>query len=251
MRNAVGYIRVSTDAQAGEDRFGIDSQKEQIVEYAAENEIAITKWYVDRISGVKAERPELDKILYEDDVENPPIELVVVAKSDRLSRDINLYFNYKFVLGRKNIKLISVQEDFGSMGAFAGVLEALTMCIAEQERINIAKRTGGGRKTKSKAGGYSGGKPPYGYKSVGGQLVIVDSEAEMVRRIFDLRNDGLTFADIADVLNDENYRTRIGKRFYPSQVKGIIDNENTYRGMYKYGNMNWVQGVHSPILGVK
>ena len=34
MKNAIGYCRVSTDGQVGDDRFGLDSQKEQILAYA-------------------------------------------------------------------------------------------------------------------------------------------------------------------------------------------------------------------------
>ena len=40
---------------------------------------------------MEEERPELDNILYNDEeVANPPIQAVVVAKSDRLARDMNL-----------------------------------------------------------------------------------------------------------------------------------------------------------------
>ena len=34
-----------------------------------------------------------------------------------------------------------------------------------------------------------------------------------------------------------------------SGVKSIVNNRPLYEGMYKYGkDMNWVQGVHEPIL---
>ena len=36
-KNAVGYIRVSTEGQVGDDKFGIDSQKQSILLYANEN----------------------------------------------------------------------------------------------------------------------------------------------------------------------------------------------------------------------
>lgn len=31
-------------------------------------------------------------------------------------------------------------------------------------------------------------------------------------------------------------------------IKSILGNRPLYEGMYKYGNMNWVKGVHEPIL---
>ena len=55
MKKAVGYCRVSTDGQVGEDKFGIDSQKEQILEYAKRNDYEILEWFIDEgVSGVKA-----------------------------------------------------------------------------------------------------------------------------------------------------------------------------------------------------
>ena len=32
MKNVIGYIRVSTDGQCGDDKFGLDVQREQISE---------------------------------------------------------------------------------------------------------------------------------------------------------------------------------------------------------------------------
>lgn len=90
-KNAVGYVRVSTEGQVGDDKFGIDSQKQSILLYANDHGYNIVRWYIDEgVSGVKENRPELDKILYEDDVTNPPYEAVIVAKSDRMARDVKL-----------------------------------------------------------------------------------------------------------------------------------------------------------------
>jgi hypothetical protein len=31
-------------------------------------------------------------------------------------------------------------------------------------------------------------------------------------------------------------------------IQKILENEKIYRGLYKYGDMEWVQGKHEPIL---
>ena len=253
MKTVVGYVRVSTNGQTQEDKYGIEAQKRDIMNYCIKNDLALTKWYIDGgVSGVEEERPELDKILFDDEeVGNPPIQAVVVAKSDRLARDMNLYYYYKFVLKKKNIELISVSEDFGSMGAFAGVMESLTLFIAEQERVNIAKRTSSGRKVKARAGGYAGGRAPYGYRVKDGQLVIEEGEVEIVKIVFEKRGNCLTLQDIADWLNDYGYVSRSGKKFHPSQIRSILSNRKTYEGMYSYSDLGWVQGIHEPILEVE
>lgn len=249
--NAIAYLRVSTDGQVGDDKFGLDSQREQIEQYATTNGITIVEWFMDEgISGVTEHRPAFDRIIY-GDITNPPYEAVIVAKNDRIARDINVYFYYKMMLKKKDITLISVSEDFGQFGVFSNILEAFTMCVAEMERANITKRTSMGRAVKSERGGYSGGKAPYGYSSErgSGKLVINPNEVPLIKRIFEIRDNGGTMKDIVQTLKGEGFKTRKGNDFQISTIQYILGNRKTYEGFYKYGETGeWVQGLHEPIL---
>ena len=246
--NVIGYIRVSTDGQVGEDKFGLKVQKKQIEEYCKNHNMEIIKWYTDEGESGAKERPGFDEIIY-GEVDNPPYEAVVVAKSDRVARDINVYYYYKMMLRKKNINLVSIAEDFGQFGVFASMLEAFTLCVAEMERDNINKRTSAGRYVKSAKGGYSGGKPPFGYKSENGRLVVVPEEAEIVKIIFEMRYADKTYKDVIEHLDSLGYTSRNGSKFAISTIQGICDNEKTYRGYYRYGkNTEWVVGQHEPIL---
>lgn len=248
MKNVVAYIRVSTDGQLGEDKFGLDAQREQIIEYCAKNDMNILKWYSDEGESGAKYRPGFDAIVY-GEVNNPPYEAVVVAKSDRVARDINIYFYYQGALLRKNIELISICEDFGQFGVFANMLKAFTLTCAEMERDNINKRTSGGRKIKAARGGYSGGRPPYGYAPQNGKLVIVPEEAEVVRFVIQSKEKGMTYQMICDSLNDAGKTNRSGTKFSISTLQVIIENKPLYQGMYRYGKgSEWVKGVHEPIL---
>ena len=248
MQNVIAYIRVSTDKQAKEDKFGLEAQEEQIKEYVAEHDMNIVRWVKDKGESGAKERPGFDEIVY-GDVSNPPYEAVIVAKSDRVARDINVYYYYKMLLLKKDIQLVSISEDFGSMGAFATMLEAFTICAAQMERENINKRTSAGRKVKASQGGYSGGQAPMGYKVVDHKLVVDEDEAKVVRYIFNLKAQGTTMLRTVELLNKQGYQTRRGKPFVISTVQSIWNNERTYRGEYRYGkDGEWVQGQHEPIL---
>ena len=248
MKNVIGYIRVSTDGQVGEDKFGLEAQRQQIEEYCKRNELNLIKWYSDEGESGAKYRPGFDEIVY-GDVENPPYEAVVVAKSDRVARDINVYFYYQGALLRKGIELISITEDFGQFGVFANMLKAFTLTCAEMERDNINKRTGAGRRVKASMGGYAGGKPPMGYSVENRQLVINPKEAEVVKRVFELRDSGETLLGIVDKLNAEGMQTRNGMKFVLSTVQSIVNNRKTYMGYYHYGkDGEWVKGQHEPIL---
>ena len=252
-KNAVGYIRVSTEGQAEDDKYGVEAQQGKIREYAEKHGYVIVAWFQDEMSGTSDDRPEWNKILYGEEITNPPFEAVIAFKSDRIARDTKLYFYYLYVLEKRNITLISTQEEFPE-GEFANIYRALMLFVAEQERKNIALRTGNGRKIKASAGGYSGGRAPFGYRVESGNLVVDDDEAEIVRIIFKQRDDGEKMLHIAEWLNDNGYKSRSGGKFYTSNIKAILENEQTYRGMYRYGRgkddkeVPWVKGVHEPIL---
>lgn len=261
MSKVIAYLRVSTDGQCGEDKFGLDVQKATIEEYCNTHNYEIVKWVCDEGESGAKTRPGFDSIVY-DAPSTPsssqphpyPYDAVIVAKSDRVARDINIYYYYKMLLRKKGIKLISIAEDFGQFGVFANMLEAFTLCVAEMERENINKRTSGGRQQKASHGGYSGGKAPMGYEIKDGNLTINPKEAAVVRRIFELKETAtshpLTLQDIADILNaDPQYSTRSGKPFVVSTIYSILNNRKTYEGYYRYGkDGKWVQGQHMPIL---
>lgn len=250
VKEAVGYIRVSTENQAQDDKYGIEAQRQGIIQYAKENGYIITKWFEDHVSGASDRKPEWDKILGQR-IENPPFQAVIVYKNDRVARDMKLYFYYLYKLDLKSIKLISVTEDFGGDAEFANIYRALLQFVAEQERKNISNRTAAGRREKAKAGGYCGGKAPYGYISKGGKLFIDKEEAEMVRMVFKMIDREIPMSNISDFLNSDGYRTRVGGYFYPSSINSIKKNRKFYEGFYKYGDMDYVKGDYEPLLIVE
>lgn len=245
---AIGYTRVSTEEQSADDKYGIEVQKQAISDYASRNGYEVIKWMIDTISGAKDNRPELDKILYRQD-ELPKYDAVIVFKNDRVARDTKLYFYYFYTLEKRNVKLLSTEEHFSEGDDFANIYRSLLMFVAEQERKNIALRTGKGRSLKAHCGGYSGGNRPYGYDCRDGVLVLNQGERGIVETVFREHDEKKKpLIDICDTLYEKGYRTRKGKRFQPSTVRGILLNRLFYEGKYKYGDMDWVQGVHTPIL---
>ena len=248
-KNAIGYIRVSTEQQADDDKYGIESQKQAILLYANDQGYNIVDWKIDDVSGASDKRPGFDEIINGDTISNPPIEAVIVFKNDRVARDTKLYFYYLYVLEKKNIRLLSTVEKFNEGDDFANIYRSLLQFVAEQERKNIALRTGRGRSVKARCGGYSGGRVPYGYSVVDGALVINEEERPIVEFIFKETDKGTPMLGIATLLAEHGYVTRKGRGFQVSTIKSIISNKPLYEGMYKYGKeMNWVKGVHEPIL---
>lgn len=246
---AVGYIRVSTKAQAGDGKYGIEAQKADIINYAKENGYDIKKWYIDRgESGAKVHRTEFDRIIYENEVYAPLAYAVIVSKADRVARDIYIYYAFKQKLQARGIKLISVHEDFGEMGAFSVVLESFIVAMAQVERETIRTRTMRGRQLKAAHGCYSGGRAPYGYDIKDKKLLVNEKEAKMIRKIFEMIDAGLNYQLIANWLSANGYRARSGKDLVRNNIQRIADNRKLYEGYYKYGEMGWVKGQQEAIL---
>ena len=94
MKKAIGYIRVSTEEQSADDKYGVEVQRQAILSYADSNGYEIVEWFIDVMSGAKDNRPELDKILYQPEL-LPTHDAVIIFKNDRIARDTKLYF-YSF-----------------------------------------------------------------------------------------------------------------------------------------------------------
>ena len=249
MKKAVGYIRVSTQEQAGDDKFGAIAQKKAIREYAVMNGYDVVAWCEDVGSGVSDERPQWNKILFGDDVANPPFEAVIVFKSDRVARDIKLYFYYLYLLEKKGVELVSVEEAFGGDQSLANIYRSIMLFVAEQERKNIALRTSHGRKEKALTGGYAGGRCPYGYKVVDGRLEPHEIEAPVVKEIFALADDNVRQFEIVKYLNEHEIKSKSGGTWQQNKVSGIIKNRKLYEGYIKYGkDAKWIKGVHTPLI---
>lgn len=244
---AVGYIRVSTNAQAEDDKFGISSQKEIIEKYAKDNGYELVDIYVEEgVSGVKETRPELDKILYgEAEVD---YDTVIVAKSDRIARDIKLYFYYLYTLEKKGVKLVSVAETFDDELGLGNVYRSILLFVAEQERKNICARTSGGRNIKARSGGYSGGGVPYSYIAKDGKLEVNEQERPIIELVFKELELGISYGKICKDLSAEGYRTRKGSEFTPSNIQSIKNNLKVYQGYYKYGDNDYVKGQHQALI---
>lgn len=243
---AIGYIRVSTKAQAGEDRYGVEAQRKAIERYCKESDIEIVKWLKDEITGVKESRPEFDRVLT--GCYDKLADTVVVFKSDRIARDTKLYFYYLYLLERKGMKLISISEEFDEGSDMANIYRAILQFVAEQERKNIMIRTAAGRRVKASQGGFTGGIPPLGYFCMNNELAIDPREARIVKKIYKLSEEGLSVRKIAEALHEQGMHTREHKKFCAASVYNILQRREFYEG-WTYVDGEKLKGRHKPILG--
>lgn len=126
----VGYVRVSTEEQ-NEAR-----QVEALEKYGVE------KWYIEKVSGKDTKREQLQLML---DFVREGDEIYVMDFS-RLSRSVQDLLRLVDLLNGKNVKLVSLKENFDTSTPTGKLMLTVIGAIAEFERqregIAIAKREG-------------------------------------------------------------------------------------------------------------
>jgi DNA invertase Pin-like site-specific DNA recombinase len=136
--NTAVYVRVSTDHQR------TDSQEQELKRYCRQRGWNNLTFFTDRISGAKASRPELDKLMQR--VRAGEVERLVVYKLDRLGRSLTHLALILDELNRLRVPLIASSQGIDTSDDNpAGRLQlGVLMAVAEFERGIIKERVNAG-----------------------------------------------------------------------------------------------------------
>jgi DNA invertase Pin-like site-specific DNA recombinase len=144
MQPAIGYIRVSTDKQ-GRSGLGLQAQQEAIRAFAEREGLQLAESFTEVETGKGSDaldrRPQLAAALRSARKHRAP---VVVAKLDRLSRDVH------FISGLMAERVEFIVTDLGRQ-ADPFILH-LYAALAEKERSLIAERTRAGLRSAKRRG---------------------------------------------------------------------------------------------------
>jgi DNA invertase Pin-like site-specific DNA recombinase len=218
----VAYIRVSTSKQ-GRSGLGIEAQRDNIARFAKAEGYELIGEYVEVETGKGADaldrRPQLSAALT---AARKRKGAVVVAKLDRLSRDVH------FISGLMAHKVPFVVTELGpDVDPFILHLYA---ALGEKERTLIASRTKAALAIKKAQGKVLGG-PKLPAARVVAQAVIkatADKHAANVLPIIRTvqKSGASTLREIADALNARGVHTARGGKWFPTTVKNILERSN-------------------------
>jgi DNA invertase Pin-like site-specific DNA recombinase len=229
MDKVAAYVRVSTTEQA--DAYGPESQREKIRAWAEMEDVSAEQidWYEDAASGGDTDRDGLQEML--DKLEDCEYDALVVYRADRLSRSLkDLLVLIEDVLDPCDCAFVSVTEPLDTSTPMGRAVLHMIGTFSELERGLITERLREGRKSKARGGGHATGEVPLGYRQTGeGGLEPDPHTAPIVRRIFNLREEGESLRSIADTLNAAGVPTKRGGDWHASTVKHVLDNPK-YRG---------------------
>lgn len=223
--NAAIYCRVSTLAQADEEKTSIPEQVARIEEHCQKKGYAIADRYIDiGYSGTKSKRPEFQRML--NDAKNGSFGVIVCWKADRLSRGMYPASALMEVIEPLEIKLEAVEEHL-DMNYFA-----MLAVVGKIELDNIRQRTLMGKQAMAKAGKLAtGGARLFGYDVKDGRRIINLKEAEVVKGIFErFAYKGYTLYRAAVELNEAGISAPRGGRWSEHTVHRLLTN-SAYEGI--------------------
>jgi DNA invertase Pin-like site-specific DNA recombinase len=223
---AIGYVRVSTAEQVS--GFGIEAQEYAIREHAKQHGLRLLR--VTRDEGQSGSngldtRPGLAAELAA--LEAHEAEMLLVYRYDRLSRDLIMQEITIRQLEAVGVSVVSVTEpemvdaDDHTRTLVRQVLGA----VSQYEKAVIRSRMAAGRAAKGAKGGYAYGRPPFGWRAVGGELEPDEGEQATIARVFQLHNEGQSLREIAIVLTRENRKPKAGTMWHPPQVQRILQHD--------------------------
>ena len=202
---AAVYLRVSTNDQI---EYSPAAQLNAIKKFAKANGYEIDPKYIykdEGISGRKAEkRPAFMQMIKTAKTKpHSPFSKILVHKFDRFARNREDSVVYKSLLKKEcNVDVISITESIGD-DKFSVILEAMLEAMAEYYSLNLSDEVYKGMKEKAKRGEVQTGAP-YGYKVIDGNFVIDESEAKIVKYIYNEFDKGTPFKHIVENLSKLN-----------------------------------------------
>ena len=220
---AVGYTRVSSIGQVT-DGVSLDAQQARIRAWALVNDAELVHIYSDEgISGFKGDRLELLKALAY--VVQNGATLIVYSLS-RLSRSTRDTLDIADKLEKAGSDLVSLSEKIDTTTAAGKMVFRMLAVLNEFERDQISDRTKAALSYKKANKEKTGGICPFGYTEKDGLLMDHKKEQGVISHILDLHGMGLNYSNIAKELNDNNCKTKMGKKWYAQTVKNIIMYKN-------------------------
>jgi DNA invertase Pin-like site-specific DNA recombinase len=217
-RHLIGYVRVSTGKQ-GRSGLGLEAQRETLTRFASAEGFVLGRVFTEIETGKGADalerRPQLSAALEEARRRKCP---VVVAKLDRLSRDVH------FISGLMAHRVPFLVAELGpDVDPF---ILHLFAALAEKERAMISARTKAALAAAKARGVRLGGpKLKIARKNAAASIKAnADRQAANVIPIIrEIQRTGVsTLRDLADALNARGIPTSRGGRWYATSVRNVL-----------------------------
>lgn len=224
---AVIVVRVSTEQQSNSE-VGANTQLEMCQRWAMSNGIEVVQVCEDLgISGSVANRDGLNEA--KSIIQKGEANIVICASLSRIGRNLLNVLSFIDEIGVKKNKcrLVCIQEgiDTKNGGLMANVFIQLAGMFAELELEGITARNRQVKAYLKNNSRYAGGRMGLFLKmEVGtdGKKYISQNNEEILRDMVQMRNDGMTYREIAENLKAKDIKNSRGTCFSLQSVQQML-----------------------------
>ena len=243
------YTRKSTDEGLDKEFNTLDAQREACEAYVASQRAEGWTLVRDRyddggFSGGTLERPALKRLLA--DIEQGLVDVIVVYKIDRLSRSLMDFAKLVETMETHGVTFVSVTQSFNTTTSMGRLTLNILLSFAQFEREVIGERIRDKVAASKARGMWMGGKVPLGYDVTNRKLVINETEAPRVRRVFELFVETGSGVETVLRLQAEVITSKSGRLLNKGDIYKML-NLRTYIGEVTHKG-NVYRGEHEAIV---
>jgi DNA invertase Pin-like site-specific DNA recombinase len=222
-KRAVGYARVSTDTLLQDTSYNlqIEELEKDIKSNANYRFLGI---FEDRASGSSTNKRYDFKTMIELAKQNE-IDVIVTKSISRFGRHLIETITTVRALRNIGVEVIFQKENISSLDDSFDFLFSVLASHAEEESNNISDNNRWSvNKRKQKGDNLT--SHLYGYKIINKEFHIIEDEAKVVRKIYELYLAGESYKDIINYLASKGIKTRKGNALWSkATIEGILQNE--------------------------
>ncbi|MBQ8905223.1 MAG: recombinase family protein [Ruminococcus sp.] len=223
-RHVAAYCRVSSSS---EDQ--LDSYQAQLIYYSHKFEDSKTEELVDLyadegITGTREDkRDEFQRLMK--DCRRGKIDRIYTKSISRFARNTKDCLKNLRELKALGITVIFEKENIDTANMTDEIMITILGSLAQEESTSISKNVRWSNDKRMREGTFLLSTPPYGYRYMGRELVPHETDAEIVKCIFEMYLSGKGTYKIAEELNSRKVKTGQGAaKWQNSSVEYILKN---------------------------
>lgn len=233
----VGYYgRVSTEKD--EQKMSIDNQQTFFDNFITNHPkwIFVGSYIDDGVSGMHTEKREDFQRMIKDAKDNK-IDLILTKEISRFARNTLDSIQYTRELLAYGTCVWFINDNINTIDTDSEFRLTIMAGVAQDEIRKLSTRVSFGHAQSIKRGRVLGTSNMFGWTKKDCKLTIIEEEAEMIRKIFDLYVTGnYSTRSLEKYLYEHGYRGRTGKKISAGTIKHIITNPK-YKGYYCGGKV--------------
>lgn len=177
-------------------------------------------------TGTKDSREEFQSLLAK--CRNKEVDMVITKSISRFARNTVTLLSTVRELKSLGINVFFEDQNINSLSEEGEMMLTLLAGVAQEESLDCSESV----KWRIRKKFERGETTPFrmlGYKLIDGEIVVVEEEAELVRRIFDMYLSGKGTQMISNILQSEEIKTRTISNWTSNTISRILKNEK-YKG---------------------